>query len=253
MTWDCLKIEKGGIYMKDYLSIANSPILYIGVAALLIVVTWQSAVYIRKALARAEELNIPKEKLRRAMRTAAVVSIVPSIAIVIALLTLAPVLGTPISWGRLSIIGNLSYELFAANIGAESAGVALGGADYTATAFLTSVTTMTIGSFAMLGITILGFKKYKTRLNRSLDKEGKREDNPWARVLLAALIVSLYARFLAEPVAHGGVMLITMLVSAACAFLLGLLVKRVQSLKWMNDFVLSISMIVGMIAAVLVS
>ena len=239
--------------MKDYLSVANSPILYIGVAALLAVVTWQAVVYIRRTLRRAEELNIPKEKLKRAMRTSALVSIVPSIAIVVALLTLAPVIGTPVSWGRLSIIGSLSYELMAANIGAEAAGAALGGANYSATAFLTSVTTMTIGSFAMLGITILGFKKYKDRLNRSLDKGGKKEDNPWARVLLAALIVSLYARFLSEPVARGGIMLITMLVSAVCAFLLGLLVKKVRSLKWMTDFVMSISMIAGMVAAVLVS
>ena len=239
--------------MKDYLSVANSPILYIGVAALLAVVTWQAVVYIRRTLRRAEELNIPKEKLKGAMRTSALVSIVPSIAIVVALLTLAPVIGTPVSWGRLSIIGSLSYELMAANIGAEAAGAALGGANYSATAFLTSVTTMTIGSFAMLGITILGFKKYKDRLNRSLDKGGKKEDNPWARVLLAALIVSLYARFLSEPVARGGIMLITMLVSAVCAFLLGLLVKKVRSLKWMTDFVMSISMIAGMVAAVLVS
>ena len=239
--------------MKDYLSVANSPILYIGVAALLAVVTWQAVVYIRRALRRAEELNIPKEKLKRAMRTSALVSIVPSIAIVVALLTLAPVIGTPVSWGRLSIIGSLSYELMAANIGAEAAGAALGGANYTATAFLTSVTTMTIGSFAMLGITILGFKKYKDRLNRSLDKGGGKEDNPWARVLLAALIVSLYARFLSEPVARGGIMLITMLVSAVCAFLLGLLVKKVRNLKWMTDFVMSISMIAGMVAAVLIS
>ena len=239
--------------MKDYLSIANSPVLYIGVAALLAIVTWQAVVYIRKALCRAAELNIPKEKLMRAMRTSALVSIVPSIAIVVALITLAPVIGTPVSWGRLSIIGSLSYELMAANIGAEAAGAALGGADYTATAFLTSVTTMTIGSFAMLGITIFGFKWYKPRLNRSIDKEGKKEDNPWARVLLAALIVSLYARFLAEPVARGGIMLVTMLVSAVCALLLGFLVKRVKGLRWMTDFVMSISMIVGMVAAVLIS
>ena len=246
-------MTKGVVEVKDYLSIANSPVLYIGVAVLLLIVSWQAIVYIRRALVRADELNIPKEKIKEAVRTAALVSIVPSIAIVVALITLAPVLGTPVSWGRLSIIGSLSYELMAANIGAEAAGVALGGADYTATAFLTSVTTMTIGSFAMLGITILGFKKYKNRLNRSLDKTGKREDNPWARVLLAALIVSLYARFLAEPVARGGIMLITMLVSAACAFLLGLLVKRAKGLKWLNDYVMSISMIVGMIAAVVVS
>ena len=48
-------------------------------------------------------------------------------------------------------------------------------------------------------------------------------------------------------------MLITMLVSAVCAFLLGLLVKRVRGLKWMTDFVMSISMIAGMAAAVLIS
>lgn len=239
--------------MKDYLSIANSPVLYIGVAALLAVVVWQAAVFIVRALKRAEELAIPREKLSRAMRTAALTSIVPSMAIVVALLTLAPVLGVPVSWGRLSIIGSLSYELLAAKLGAEAAGAALGAADYTATAFLTSVTTMTIGSFAMLGMTILGYKWYKTRLNRSLDKDGRREDNPWARVLMATLIVSMYARFLAEPVAQGGTPLITMLVSAAAAFLLGLLVKKVQALKWMGDFVMSISMIVGMAAAVIVS
>ena len=39
----------------------------------------------------------------------------------------------------------------------------------------------------------------------------------------------------------------------ACALLLGLAVKKCQKLRWLSDFTLSISMIVGMAAAVLFS
>ena len=138
--------------MKDYMDIASSPIMYIGVVLLLGIVFWQSGVFIARAVRRAGELNIPKEKLLRAARVSALTSIIPSIAIVIALLTLAPVLGLPFSWARLSIIGSLGYELMAAQIGAQASGVALGDAGYDASAFLTSVCTMTVGSFAILGM-----------------------------------------------------------------------------------------------------
>lgn len=239
--------------MNDYLSIANSPVMYIGVAALLIIVFWQAAVYIRRSLARAEELHIPKDKLKKAAKVACLTSIVPSIAIIVAFVTLAPVLGIPVAWGRLSIIGSLSYELMAANIGATSSGVTLGGAGYDATVFLTSVITMTVGSFAMLGMTIFGFKPYKDKLNRSLSKNGAKEANPWSKVLMAALIVSLYCRFIAEPVATGGLALVTMVISAALMILFTLVIRKNPKLKWLNDFTLSISMILSMIAAVLIA
>ncbi|MDD2232761.1 MAG: DUF5058 family protein [Sphaerochaetaceae bacterium] len=233
----------------DYLEIANSPVLYIGVAALIAVVVWQASVYISRTLKRAKELGIGSEKLKKAAKVAVLTSIVPSIAIVVALLTLVPVLGLPVSWGRLSIIGSLSYELLAAKLGAEAASVSLGGAGYDATAFLTSVTTMTIGSFVTLGLTIFGFKWYKNRLNKSIGSS--KADNPWGRILMAALIVSLYSRFLAEPVVEGGSAFITMVSSAAVMFLLDLLVKHSKAFKWLGDFNLSISMISGMAVAVL--
>ncbi len=57
--------------MGDYLKIANSPVMYIGVVLLLAIVFWQSIVFIRRSVKRADELGIPKEKLRKAMRVAA--------------------------------------------------------------------------------------------------------------------------------------------------------------------------------------
>lgn len=235
--------------MKDYLEIANNPLLYIGVALLLGIVFWQAAVYIRRSLKRAEELGIPREKLRKAAKVAALTSLVPSFAIVVALLTLAPVLGLPFSWGRLSIIGSLSYELLAADIGAKASGVALGGTGYGASAFLTSVCTQTVGSFVTLFLTMFAFKWYKDRLNKSLKKESS---GTWGRVLVAAIIVSMYSRFMAEPIALGGVALVTMLVSAAAMVGTSFLIKKLR-LKGLSDFALSISMIVGMCGAIVYS
>lgn len=235
--------------MKDYLRIANSPVMYSGVVLLLGIVCWQAWVYIRRSLKRAEELGIAKERLRKAAKVAALTSIVPSLAIVVALLTLVPVLGLPFSWGRLSIIGSLTYELFAADLGAKASGLTLGGPGYGASAFLTSVCTQTIGSFVMLFMTIFLFKWYKSRLNKSIKKEG---NNDWGRVLMAALIVSMYSRFVAEPLVKGGVALVAMLGSAVIMILLGLLIKKLK-IKWLSDFSLSLSMIAGMCAAVIYS
>lgn len=236
--------------MKEYLEIANHPAMYLGVALLLGIVLWQSAVYIRRALKRAGELGIAKDRLRHAVRVAALTSIVPSIAIVVALLTLAPVLGLPFSWARLSIIGSLSYELMAAEIGAAASGAALGGAGYGAGSFLTSVCVMTVGSFVTLSLTIFGFKWYKNRLDRSIKKSGT---GTWGKVLMAALIVSLYSRFLAAPVVEGGTALLSMAVSAVSMLLLNLLIKKGRGFRWLSDFSLSVSMVLGMTAAVLCS
>lgn len=235
--------------MSNYLEIANSPVMYIGVVLLLGIVIWQAGVFTYRSFKRAEELNIEKSKLYRAMKIAMLTSIVPSIAIILALITLVPVLGTPISWARLSIIGSLSYELMAAEVGATSYGVELGGVGYDASAFLTSVLTMTIGSFAMLGMTIFGFKAYKNRVNKSIEKKG----GSWGSVLMGAIIISLYARFLVEPIVQGGVNLVTMLGSAVTCILMGVLLKKFPKARWLSDYSLSISMVVGMVAAVLYS
>ncbi len=70
---------------------------------------------------------------------------------------------------------------------------------------------------------------------------------------MATIIVSMYARFLAEPVAQGGTALVTMLVSAVFMVLLWLAIKKFNKIKWLSDFAMSISMIAGMASAVLFS
>lgn len=234
--------------MNGYLSIANQPILYGVVILLLLLIFLQAWVYIRMALKKAKELGIGRERLAAAVKTAAVTSVIPSIAIIIALMTLAPVLGIPVAWGRLSVIGSLSYELLAANMGAEASGAVLGGSGYDASAFLTSVCAMTAGSFVSLSLTFFFFKAYKRGLNRRLEKSG---DTGWGKIMIAAIIVSMYARFMAEPVSTGGIGLATMAISALAMIGFGLLIKNGRN-AWLKDFAVSFSMIIAMVSAVLI-
>lgn len=233
----------------NYLNIAASPILYAIVGILLLLITAQAAVFIYRSVKKAKDLHMESGKLVKAAKTAAITSIVPSIAIVIALSTLSPVLGIPIAWGRLAVIGSLSYELLAANIGASAFGVTLGGAGYNGQAFLTSVMTMTAGSIVTICLTIFTFKAYKNKLNQKLSKS---DDGGFKKYLVAAIMISMYARFLAEPVVTGGISLVTMLVSAFAMALLGLCIKHFKW-NWMKDFAISFSMIIAMVIAVVVS
>src|SRR5699024_7958696 len=63
-----------------------------------------------------------REKLKKIVKSSIIFTIVPSIAIVIALFSLASVLGIPWSWFRLSVVGSLAYELMAAEMTVTGAG-----------------------------------------------------------------------------------------------------------------------------------
>ena len=97
-----------------YFDVANSPLLYLLVAAGILYIVGLSAVFLRKSWRRCLKLGISREKLRSVARSSAVFTVVPSISIVIGLFTLSTVLGVPWPWYRLSVVGSVSYELLAA-------------------------------------------------------------------------------------------------------------------------------------------
>lgn len=105
-----------------YFDVANSPLLYVLVAAGVLYIVGLSAVFLRKSWRRCLELGISKEKLSAVARSSAVFTIVPSVSIVIGLFTLSTVLGIPWPWYRLSVVGSVSYELMAADMVADGMG-----------------------------------------------------------------------------------------------------------------------------------
>ena len=102
--------------------IMNSPVLYGLVGAGIVYILVFCMITFRKAYKHGVEIGISKEKLKTAVTSSAIYSVVPSFSIVIGLFSLAAVLGVPWSWFRLSVVGSVSYELMASDMVATGAG-----------------------------------------------------------------------------------------------------------------------------------
>ncbi|WP_105617863.1 DUF5058 family protein [Vallitalea okinawensis] len=234
--------------MGDYLNIANSNIFYICGAIILLIVVLQSYLFIKLAFKKGKEQGLSKEKMFKALRTGAISSVVPSIAIIVALMTMVPVLGVPIPWMRLSVIGSAPYELMAAGIGSKSMGIdQLGGPGYTKEVFASSIWVMCFGSIWAVGLIILFLKSIKKQYSKTVDK-----DPQWKTVLINAAFLGVFCIFIADPVTTGGLPLYTLLSGGVIMTILALLIVKFK-VTWLREFALTFSMIGAMLCSILFS
>lgn len=233
--------------MNNYKDIANSNLFYVVAIVVITVVLAQSVAFMIMAIRRGNKLGLNKDNYKKAMVSAASVAIVPSIATLIGFFSLAPVLGTPIAWTRLSIIGGIMVEGTAATMGATAAGAtSLGGPDYTSVAFASSVWVMTIGTMWYLLSTTFFLKKVKSSINKS-----KKKDQKWGSILPTSVIMGLLSAFYMKPVINGGQGLITLLASSVIMFVFFMLMKKYKNSTFLKEFALPLSMVGGMIFIVL--
>ena len=221
-----------------YFDVANSPLLYVLVAAGVLYIVGLSAVFLRKSWRRCLELGISKEKLSAVARSSAVFTIVPSVSIVIGLFTLSTVLGIPWPWYRLSVVGSVSYELMAADIGEMAAQ-----ADHTV--FGAVMFVMSICILAGIIINIFAVEKIQTGMSTLKKKRGD-----WGTIVNSCFFLGIVAAFTPLIFASGTVYALTFLISMGVAALCALCMRRFH-LKWLGSFIMSISLIVSMAASVL--
>jgi hypothetical protein len=230
----------------EYLQVANGGLLYFLASIVIVFVLFQSVIFLKMAWERGLSIGLTKEKMLEAVKTSAIFTIVPSIPIIIALIAMAPVLGIPFSWLRLSVIGSQSYELIAAGIGASTMGIKnLGDPGYTAQVFSNSMWVMTVGIIWGLLLCIFYLKKYQSKI-----KGIQKKDSTWAEIMINALFFGMLSVFLGRPITTGGLSLLVLLSSAVVMLLLTWL-SKVLNKSWIKDFALSVSMVAGMAFAVL--
>ena len=129
----------------------NHPILYVIAGLLVAVVLAQSVFFLVKAMRRSRELGMDQKKIRKTIKSAAIFTIAPAVAIVISVITLSKKLGLPLPWLRLSVVGSMSYETVAANNALSSMAQSLGSpVPLTAQQYLNVLLVMTIS--IMMGI-----------------------------------------------------------------------------------------------------
>jgi len=228
----------------------NHPLLFILAGAAILFVALQSIVFLRKAWKRALEKGYSKEQLKKTAVSSAVFSIAPAVAIGIGIITLAPSLGTPLPWLRLSVIGAIMYELTAAETAASAMGVKLGEV-LTATQFSTIAWTMTVG--IATGLVLVPLLTKRT-LNKISSTEKK---SPFMmKYFSTAIFIGLVATFVGVGVSEvlvnteGLVSALVLLTSAVVIAICGVLKAKLKW-DWLNDYALPICMIIGMASAIL--
>lgn len=228
------------------MQIANSRIFFLCGAVIVTFIILQALLFLFLAYKEGKNIGLDKSKMLKAFRTGAISTIVPAIAVIVALITMVPVLGIPIPWIRLSVIGSAPYELMAAGIGAKSMGLdGLGGAGYTTDVFASSVWIMCIGSIWAVMLVTIFLKKIKARFSKNADADPK-----WRSILTNAAFLGVFCIFIADPVIKGGIALATMLSGAAIMTILALLIVKLKQ-SWLKEFALALSMIGAMACTVL--
>ena len=238
----------------------NHPILYLLVGFLIAVVMGQSVYFLVKALRRSKELGMDQEKIKKTITTAAIFTIAPAVSIVISVITLSKSLGLPLPWLRLSVVGSLSYEAIAASNAVSAMGLELGKIDsLTAQQFVNVTLVMTIS--IMLGIWLVPLISKK--LLSGMDVMSNR-DAKWAEIFQNAMFIGMISAFVGfvfcdisrlwAPVegfspTSGLIPVCVMGVSALVMVVIGLAMRK-PKLKWLNDYALPISLILGMISAI---
>ena len=267
--------------------IANSWWMYLLGAIVSIFVLVGSILFIIQSYKDAKKIGMDKKILKQTIINSAIFTILPSISILIGVVSLSNVIGIPLPWIRLTVIGALHYEGTAVNVTYGSINLA----SLTSQQFVTIALVMTLGIISGPIYCLFGFKTYdKKVLSKAqqigTDTEVKQENdtndkskvevkvseaNPpvkkktFGSILFDIVFIGMICAFLGIEVAkyfrpkkdYTGVMqepsfypMIAIIVAFLTMALCDLLDKKLKQ-KWLGNFALGFSMIMGMAAAVI--
>lgn len=228
----------------------NSSFMYALVSIVILFVIAQSVFFLVKAWRRAKVLRISATVLKKAAVSSALFTIAPALTILLGVITLSKLLGLPLPWLRLSVLGALTYELPAAKSAADAMGLDIGKTVTDASAFATIAWVMTLGILPpLILVPLFGKKIQKGIVNL------KSKDSKWGELFVASLFLGMISAFLGYVFAdiskglHGWIPVCVMLVSAAAMAVCGLLIKRYK-MRWLEEYALPISMLCALAAAI---
>lgn len=233
----------------------NSPILYVIVGAILLLVMGQSVFFLVRAWKAGKEMGLKTSTLRKTVVSAALFTIAPAIAILVSVVILSKSLGVALPWLRLSVIGSMVYETMASDQAItairDSEGLAKDApVTLTGDQFLSVSIVMTLGIIVGLILVPILCK----RIRRGVDKLQKK-DTKWGDLLMVALFMGMISAFLGYIFTDvraglaGWAPVFIMIVSAVAMALFGLLIK-VTKWRWLSDYALPVCLLVGMLSAI---
>lgn len=265
------------------IEIGNSWWMYLLGAFVTVFVLATSVFFIVRAYKDAKELNMDKAVLKKVIIDSTIFTILPSISILIGVVALMGSIGVALPWIRLTVIGALHYEGTAIKTALDAFGDSIN-ATSSAEQFVTVAFVMTLGIIVGPLFCLFGFKAYDTKvLSKTRDEEPEvvetvEEDKPaekqdsskknFGSVLFNAVFIAMVSVFLAYDISRlvpkfnepkdteiyhptSFVPLVVIGVTFLSMFIFDILEKKCNQ-KWLANFALGLSMIIGMVAAAVV-
>ena len=254
--------------------VANSWWMYLLGVFVVIFVLVGSLFFIFRSYQDAKKLNMDRKILKKTIINSAVFTILPSISILIGVVTLSGTLGIPLPWIRLSVIGALHYEGLAVKAAYEEVTLL---EQLSNQQFVTIAFVMTLGILSGPLYCLFGFKAYDKKVlakarnnddeiletetsNVETTEKTKKKAN-FGDVLFNAVFIAMICSFLAVDAAKifdsdqgttkNYVPLVVIFVTFGCMALLDFIQKKFNQ-KWLASFDLGLSMLIGMTVAVLI-
>ncbi|MCR9387277.1 DUF5058 family protein [Vibrio metoecus] len=229
----------------DYQTIANSPAMWAVCSLIVLVVCFQATLFIYKAKQAAQSVGISNEQIKVAVRTAMISSIGPSLGVAIAMLSLMLSLGTAFAWMRLSVIGSVPFELFAASSAAKAAGTEIGSDSFNIHAYVNVVWTCTISALGWLVIVMCFGHKFDTM--RTTLVRGREEMLP---ALSLGAMIGAISYFSAPQLLKNLPHFSAFAVSGITVLLLSMLANK-SSKAWLHDWAFGFAIFAGMASTLL--
>lgn len=236
---------------------ANSPIIFVVVGIIIATVLAQSVFFLVRALKRAKQLGIAGSTVKKTVSSSAIFTIAPAVAILVGVVVLSKSLGVALPWLRLSVVGSLSYELVAAENTMRPLDISKSAIVTDASDFVTILLVMTLSIALSLVLAPLLTKKVQS----GVAKIGLK-DKKWGEIFNNAMFLGMISAFLGyvfcdvtyvfDGKLQGLTPVCVMFVSAIVMAVLGTLSQKLK-IRWMTDYALPISLLVGMASAILFS
>ena len=265
---------------------ANSWWMYLLGIVMVVFVLAGSLFYIFKSYKDAKKLGMDTKVLKKTIINSAIFTILPSISILVGVIALSGKLGVPLPWIRLTVIGALQYEVVAAGApyGGDFTLATLEPAQFVTIAFAMTIWILTGPLFCLFG-----FKAYdKKVLSKAKAEESPNEtseESPsteavaeapkkkgFGSILFNAVFIAMVSAFIvwdsvkpfvkdaedlieadaAYLIDHKYIPIVVVAATFASMALFDLLEKKFKQ-KWLSNFSLGFSMIVGMAVAVLLA
>lgn len=232
----------------SYTEICNAPWMYVFVVLIILGCCLHSFIFARRAWKHGLEIGLTAQELRQPLTTGIAISVFPTIPVVITMIGLIPLLGAPLPWLRLSVIGGAAAEAMSANAGVEAVGEVLEVGGYTINGWIAAAYIMCFSQ-----TTAIIFNVIFTKPISKLYEGGKTVDTrlPLAIGTGCLLGVMGYAtiNFGLGAISTNGVIFgVSFLVGAVMV----VLAKKMPKQKWMKDALMAVAMIIAMIVAVII-